>query len=177
VRIKELNNNSYRRQSAETDDHGEFTLTGLAEYRGYMGQLPQKNANGTFTILGISGEGEPYVELIVEAEGFAPQSRHIALLAPTNVLKVALSKGNIFRGQVLDETGNPIPDAAVRTDVDNQGLVNFRWNTTTDPDGRFEWNSAPAEPTLFWFEALGYRVQRDVLLVADGTEHQIRLQR
>ena len=35
----------------------------------------------------------------------------------------------------------------------------------------------PTEPVLFWFEAPGYETLRDVRLLADGTEHDIRLKR
>ena len=92
-------------------------------------------------------------------------------------MSAVLAQGNLFRGRVVDEAGNPIPNAVVRTDSDDQGLIKFRWLTETDPDGRFSWNSAPAEPVLFWFEANGYKVIRDLPLLPDGSEHEIVLVR
>lgn len=49
------------------------------------------------------------------------------------------------------------------------------WQTRTDVNGRFEWDSAPKGLTLFWFEADGYQWQRAVSLAADGTDHEITL--
>jgi len=42
-------------------------------------------------------------------------------------------------------------------------------------DGRFEWDSAPDDPVLFWSELDGFEVIRGRLLTADGREHEINL--
>src|SRR5579862_3522873 len=49
------------------------------------------------------------------------------------------------------------------------------WLARTDSQGRFEWDSAPGEPLLYWFEAEGFDWSRGLLLKADGIEHEIRL--
>lgn len=177
ARVNELNTLAYRRQSTQTDADGVFTLSGLSQCDSYRGQAPETNDQGAVIIRGLLGVGKPHVELVVQAGGFAPMARIVELLEPTNVINFALTNGNVFRGRVLDEAGNPIANAAVRTDVDDQGLRKYVWQTRTDADGRFEWDSAPAEPVLFWFEADGYKWLRDVLLTADGSEHSITLAR
>lgn len=151
--VKELHNYGYRILSTATDKEGGFTLRGLWD--------PM----------------EPKVTLVVEAKGYTPQTKEVQLRTPTNEIHVVLDKGRLFRGRVTDEAGNPIPNAVVRTDADNQGVVRFRWLTHTDAEGRFEWDSAPEGPVLFWFETPGYECLRDVLLEADGSEHQIKLAR
>jgi protocatechuate 3,4-dioxygenase beta subunit len=151
--VKEFHNYGYRRVSTETDISGDFWLSGVS------------NAHSS------------KVEIVVEAEGMAPQLRQLELTTLTNVANFQLANGNIFRARVLDETGQPIPLAAVRTDVDNQGRQPFRWFAHTDFDGRVEWNSAPADAVLFWFEADGYKVIRDLPLICDASEHEIILQR
>jgi hypothetical protein len=126
---------------------------------------------------GLVNELEPRVNLVFQAAGYAPQVKTVELLDRTNTVSAVLAQGKLFRGRVVDEAGNPIPNAMVRTDSDDHGLIKFRWLTETDRDGRFSWDSAPAEPVLFWFEKRGYRVIRDLLLEADGSEHEIELVR
>ena len=73
-----------------------------------------------------------------------------------------------------------LPDAALAEEATQTvflRLVKYRWSTQTDPDWRFSWDSTPAKPVLFWFEAYGYKVIRDLLLEPDGTEHEIVLVR
>ena len=153
AQVKELHNRGYRVLSTKTDNAGMFLLRGLVN------------------------ELEPRVNLVFQAAGYAPQVKTVELVTPTNIVNAVLAQGNLFRGRVVDEAGNPIPKAVVRTDADDQGLVKYRWRTETSPDGRFTWDSAPAEPVLFWFEAYGYKVIRDLLLEPDGTEHEIVLVR
>jgi len=153
--VKEHHNYGYRKLSAETDDDGVFALAGL------------------------SAPVEPQVQLVVEAKGMAPQLQTVQLLAPTNYANFILVKGKIFRGRVADEAGNPIPEASVRTDYDfeNQIETRFEWQTHTDAEGRFEWDSAPANEICFWFEADGYDVIRGRRMLADGSDHEIKLTR
>jgi hypothetical protein len=77
----------------------------------------------------------------------------------------------------VDETGTPIQNTTVRTDCGSDGLDEYQWRTETDADGRVEWASAPAESVLFWFEAEGFEWVRDLPLLPDGTEHEIKLKR
>ena len=55
--------------------------------------------------------------------------------------------------------------------------MNINGYTQTDAEGRFEWDSAPAEEVLFWFEAEGFKWIRDLPLLPDGSEHEIKLTR
>jgi len=153
--VKEHHNYGYRKLSAETD------------------------ADGVFALVGVSDPIKPQAELVVEAKGMAPQLQMIQLLAPTNHADFTLAKGQIFRGRVVDEAANPIPEASVRTDFDfkNQIETRVEWLTHTDAEGRFEWDSAPAEETCFWFEADGYDVIRSSPILPDGTDHEIKLTR
>jgi RNA polymerase sigma factor (sigma-70 family) len=158
--IKSLDNDDDKRKSAKTDKNGVFVLTGLSG---------EADVDG----------GPLHVKLAVQAEGFAPQSTTVTLSSTTNVINFTLAKGNIFRGRVVDETGGPIPNAVVRTDYDfkNQIVTQFNWTTHTDGNGWFEWNSAPAEESCYWFEADGYTVIRGMPLLADGSDHEITLKR
>ena len=117
------------------------------------------------------------VELSVQAKGFAAQTAKVDLLSATNVADVTMPPANIFHGHVMDEAGNPIPDAVVRTDFDfkNQQEKRFEWTGHTDATGWFEWDSAPVGEVCYWFEASGYKPIRGQPLSADGTDHPITL--
>lgn len=181
TRINTLDGDRNKRLSTKTDANGIYTLVGVPGEVGtndfYQEPVVATNDSGGAIIRGLSGSGPLHVELAVQADGFMPKTSTVELSDATNIANLVLSPGNIFRGRMVDEGGNPISNAVVQTDWDNQGIRTFEWGTRTDADGRFEWNSAPQKPLLFWFEADGYQVQRDVLQVADGSEHEIILKR
>lgn len=158
--------------SAKSDDNGSFILKGVRNAERFYSDAafgsPFHNMHGNEPIS---------ASIAVEAIGFAPQTAIVNLSATTNVINFTLSPSRIFRGHVVDEMGHPIPNAIVQTDWNNQGLRAFDWHTITDIDGGFEWDSAPVEPTLYWIEADGYQAKRDVLLVADTSDHEIILKK
>ncbi len=170
--VRESHNFGYRQLSSGTDADGFYALRGLS--------LPQQklvNFAEPLRPKATATAPELPVVLVVEAKGMAPQQRTIQLAEPTNQVNFTLAKGSVFWGRIVDEAGNPIPGAAVRTDFDSQNQVPdpFKWLTHTDGDGRFEWDSAPAQMVHFWFEADGYEVVRDCPILPDGTDHEIKL--
>ena len=176
VRIRILTAQPGKRQSVTTGEDGSFTLNGIAGDTEFSQEPPvETNDEGYSVIRGLVGKGVAHADLAVQCEGFAPQTRTVLLSNATDVANFTLAPANTFRGRVVDEVGNPIPQAVVQTDWNDQGLRAFEWQTRTDSEGRFEWDSAPKEPILYWFEAGGYQWRRDVLLKADGSEHEIIL--
>jgi protocatechuate 3,4-dioxygenase beta subunit len=155
AKVRELHNYSRRKQSTRTAGDGTFTLQGV-----WVPDLADAKMN-----------------LIVQAKGFAPQIRLVQRSEPTNIANFVLTNASLFRGRVVDETGTPIPYATVRTDCGSDGLDEYQWLSQTDAEGRFEWDSAPAEEVLFWFEAQGFEWIRDLPLTPDGSEHEIKLTR
>jgi hypothetical protein len=116
-------------------------------------------------------------DLAIQAEGFAAGVGTVQLRDVTNVANFTLTPGNIFRGRVVDEAGNPISNAVIRTDFDvkNQVANEFDWASRTDGNGRFEWASAPAEEICYSFSADGYALIRSMPFPADGSDHEITL--
>jgi len=153
--VRELHNSGGRKQSTRTAGDGTFIIHGVW----------------------VPDPAEPRMNLIVQANGFAPQIQTVQCVEPTNIANLTLSMASIFRGRVVDGAGSPIPDATVRTDAGSDGLDKYQWLTHTDAEGRFEWDSAPPNSVLFWFEAQGFDWIRDLPLLPDGSEHEIKLTR
>lgn len=144
---------------------------------GYKKQATHSDADGAFILQGLWDPlGTAQVMVVVQAQGLAPQARTIQLLEPTNKVNFILNPGRRFRGRITNATGDPIPNATIRTDTDNHGIRKYEWLAQTDIKGRFEWDSAPEESVLFWFEAPDYKVIRDLLLETDESDHEIVLE-
>ena len=70
------------------------------------------DADGQFA-LRIATAGE--IMLYVQAKGFAPEERAVKVVPGLPPVEFRLKKGEIVSGRVVDEGGNPIPNATVRT--------------------------------------------------------------
>ncbi len=178
--IKTVTGDPAKRQSARTDENGVFYLTGVpgdSDTQSYRYPQLETNSNGEIVVRGLAADGPLHLDLSIQAVGFASRTATVNLSAKTNVANFTLSPSKIFRGHVVDEMRHPIPNAIVQTDWNNQGLRAFDWQTRTDVDGQFEWDSAPPGPILYWIEADGYVVQREVPLVADTSDHEIVLEK
>jgi RNA polymerase sigma factor (sigma-70 family) len=203
--IKDLSG-VWRKRSTLSNGNGMFVLTGIrgeaATNQTYAGWKRETNDSGFIVVHamspvetnegevlhGIAAPGPQKVDVSVQAEGFAPQMKTVALSTMPNEVDFVLAAGNILRGQVVDEASNPISNAVVQTDFDfdfdglhpekdNQRppLRGIDWWALTDGDGYFQWNSAPEEDIWYWFEADGYEPIRTLKLAADGNEHRIVL--
>ena len=69
--------------------------------------------------------------LTVEADGHAPQHRHIKVRPQTKRHEFRLKPGRKICSRILDNTGRPVPGACV---------VLNRWHIHTDPRGFFHWS-------------------------------------
>ena len=69
--------------------------------------------------------------LTVEAEGYAPQHRHIKVEPQPNTQDFRLKPGRKICNRVIDNTGRPVPGACV---------VLNRWHVHTDGAGFFHWS-------------------------------------
>ena len=69
--------------------------------------------------------------LTVEADGYAPQHRHVNVRPQSESQDFKLKPGRLVRSQVMDETGRGIPGICV---------VLNRWHVHTDLGGYFHWS-------------------------------------
>ena len=80
--------------------------------------------------------------LTVEADGYAPQHRHVNVRPQSQSQDFKLKPGRLVRSKVIDETGRGIPGTCV---------VLNRWHVHTDSDGYFHWSlegPVPQQVTL-----------------------------
>ncbi len=139
-------NDDEKEQSETTDDSGAFEFKTI-------------------------GAGE--LTLAAQAEGFAPGVHSLNVTGSVTALKFQLGPGEILRGRVVDEQGNPVAHAFIETT--RRGMDKIRWSTNSDADGRFQWNSAPEEPLLYSVLAEGFNRAYAQSLPADNTEQVIKL--
>jgi hypothetical protein len=91
--------------------------------------------------------------LTVEADGYAPQHRHVNVRSQARSQDFRLKPGRLIRSRVMDETGRGIPDVCV---------VLNRWHVHTDSGGYFHWSlqgPAPQQVTLVVHKKYNSRYQ------------------
>ncbi len=124
------------------------------------------DASGRFTLL-LHEAGKEWFTF--EAAGFAPQMVELDLNAESakKLIVVNLRPGAIFKAQVLDEAGKPLP--GIRMIADRWQEKRTLWyEGVTDAEGCLEWHGAPVDAVKWTFLSPG-RVLRDLPLKADGS--------
>ena len=121
----------------------------------------------------VAKSGE--IVLAVQAEGFAPESRPIAVAPGMLGVEFRLKKGQIVSGRVVEDKGNPVAGATIG--IVFRGLDQpFSWQGETDAQGKFLWDSAPAKALWYYVRAQGYK-PIEPLLLESSKEHEIRISR
>jgi hypothetical protein len=100
----------------------------------------------------------------------------IAVAETPPELRIQLQPGTLLRGRVVDEEGHPVAGAIVRSFA-WRGWPIRAWNSLTDEEGRFQWNSAPHAEVTLAIERSGFATRTDVVLTATPDEETIALQR
>lgn len=126
--------------------------------------------NGSFSLAGLSVNGH----LTVIADGFAPERLSVEPGDDAAALTIQLQRGQWLRVRVVDQDSNAVSHARVQLQA-WRGNNSFDWGAFTDDDGRVSWTNAPSDQMDFCAMKEGYFYSRRNLLVADGTEHTLRL--
>jgi RNA polymerase sigma factor (sigma-70 family) len=135
-------------------------------------RITSTDGSGNFALKGLtSGE----LTLAVQAEGYAPAVRTVELKENVPSLSFQLGPGQVFRGRIVDESGNPVTNAFIETT--RLSFDKIKWSTNTDTEGRFEWNSATVEPVDYSVLAEGFARFYRHSFTADGSDHEIKLSR
>ena len=128
------------RRTAKTDDEGHFSLTNVPE-------------------------GD--VLFSAAADGKAPDDETFTVKPDMEEIVLKLTAGKVVKGVVQNTNGAPI--AGVHVQLQNWGANNnnYDFSTNTDANGRFEWDSAPADPQEYDFTKDGYEDKQNVTLSPD----------
>jgi len=146
ARIRQVRLNDEHEHSVTSDISGAFVMKNLA-----------------------AGE----LMLAVQADRFAPAVQTIDLASNVASLGFQLGPGQVLRGRVVDQQGNPVAEAFVETT--RRAVDKIQWSTNADANGRFEWDSAPTEPLIYSVQAEGFNRFSAQKLLADGSDHVITL--
>jgi uncharacterized GH25 family protein len=137
---------------------------GMANFSGT--QDTKTDAQGQFTFRNLK-EGE--MQFSVLAKGRKPESKKIIIKQGMAEIRFRLGPGQVVRGLVKNETGEPVPGVRVALESPSGGVSqDYQFETTTDDGGRFEWDGAPDEARNFCFLKTGYEAKRRQTLKLDG---------
>ncbi len=107
-------------------------------------------------------------------EYYAPDLKEIEVSKELGQVNFCLGKGNTIKGRIFDKEGKPLKDIPISAD-DWRGHRSISWYGRTDAEGRFVWNSAPADEVKYDIYPQGYMSLRDTSLLAGDTEHSLTL--
>jgi len=130
-------------------------------------------ADGRFT---ISNARRGEVTLTVQADGFSPERRTLAVVPSMKEVEFRLQPGQIVSGRIISEDGSPVAGAKIATAQLSDALP-FLWEGKSDSNGYFVRDSAPMEPMSYVIEAEGYRSTGAPFVMKPGPAHEIVLHR
>lgn len=136
-----------------TDSHGKPIERAEVMYgdgRSYIGAHTDKQ--GRYKTRGVK-PGEMTIQ--VQAKGYASTLKKVTVEEHMRPVDIELKQGNVLKGRVVDEGGNPVPNAQVWL----QRSEGLGWSGTTDAQGRFTWKEAPEGEITLAVHADGYEWQ------------------
>src|SRR5579872_525879 len=149
------------------------TITRNHEWRNSAAVL-ESDADGRFKILNLRSG---LMFLTIQAKGLEPLTMLLTNHEDTPELKLTMEPGKILKGKIVDTAGQPIAGATVQMDRLDFHPLEYDWTTATDADGRFLWDSAPADAHPYYISASGYNSRSEPSLIADGQDKVIVLRK
>jgi protocatechuate 3,4-dioxygenase beta subunit len=131
------------------------------------------DADGKFSLDDVF-EGSIGHEMIVKAQGFAPQ--RLAFTPGTKEkpgeVVIKMDAGHRIRGRVVDDNGKPIASARIYYADGNHGMASIGGGTVADTNGKFEIDSLPSDAP-FSISANGYSEVEAIKLLLDGDDEVV----
>jgi hypothetical protein len=95
----------------------------------------------------------------VQAAGYAPAIKFLDSEKQPREVNIQLGKGVLIKGKVVDENDQPVQGATVTAGTALwRGAQTLDWDTTTDAEGNFTWDSAPEDNIQLTVFKPGYTV-------------------
>ncbi len=140
------------------------------------------DVSGTFTVNGVVARRTVF---LANPEGFSPYANEFILEPGLQEVRIQLEKGSVFRGRVVGPDNQPVPDVRVsglrpqnQMDVPwPQNLIESRFSTLTDSEGRWAWTSGPSLAMEFRFQHEDFDLKMGVPVKPNGEEVQVQLQK
>jgi len=130
------------------------------------------NERGQFTLENC--DSGPSI-ITVQADGFAPRIEDVRIDERTAPVEFQLAEpGSLLRVRVVDVRGKPVVGARVFADT-WRGHRSIHFRADTDPQGRFEWRSAPKDVVLYEIGKPDYMWHRSIPLTASKREQTVIL--
>src|SRR6185503_7352971 len=114
------------------------------------------DSNGRFAFT-VPQPGD--VSVIAEAKGFAPKLQRMQVDQDSRPLALTLNQTRPFSGRVVNQSQEPVGGAKVKLDTWN-GTRLLKWETLTDENGRFSWDSPPEGNVMFMVSATNHSTMR-----------------
>ena len=135
---------------------GATVAAGKYNYPG--SQETKTDARGTFGFRNLSLGEIPFSAL---AKGRKPEIRTVEVKPDMPEILFRLGRGQIVRGIVKAESGDPVADVRIALESKTGGVSDtYQLELHSDKDGRFEWDGAPDEALNFCFLKTGYEAKR-----------------
>ncbi len=90
-----------------------------------------------------------------QSPGRAPELADVVVAPGMKPIELRLDPGQVIRGRVVNPQGKPLEGVTVEA-MNWKGHSSLDWMTKTDGEGRFTWDSAPAEPVLLTLTKPGF---------------------
>jgi RNA polymerase sigma factor (sigma-70 family) len=95
------------------------------------------------------------ITVTAQARGRGPELMDVVVAQGMKPVELRLGPGRLIRGRVVSPQGKPLDGVTVQA-MNWKGHSSLDWTTKTDAEGRFTWDSAPAEPVLLTLTRAGY---------------------
>ena len=112
--------------------------------------------------------------LTVQAEGYSPEMIRFMVEKQMSPIVFRLYPGHTITGRVIDPNGDPVPDVTISADTWREAS-SLTWETKTDSNGVFVWNSAPADEVTININKRRYIIIKNYTVKPSEKEYVITL--
>lgn len=115
-------------------------------------RVTASDASGKFSVI-VPEPGQ--VGLMVQAAGYRTRLQLVTASASLRSVRVPLTTASPLVGRVMDQNNAPVAGARVKLDAWNGSRL-LDWQTMTDQQGKFTWDSPPEGSVMFQITAANY---------------------